>query len=119
VLDDVENFETAVERAREKFPTSMLVKFFYGLMLKKTGKKKEGMKLLKEIEYEGEAAYNFADEMRQLGRTLYNAGKVGLAHDLFRETSKSHGFLSTFQRPIMSYPELVRLLKVGLIWMHI
>ena len=108
VLDDVENFETAVERAREKFPTSMLVKFFYGLMLKKVGKKKEGMKLLKEIEYDGDGAYSFADEMRQIGRSLYNAGKVSQAHDLFRETSKTHGFLSTFQRPIMTFPDLVR-----------
>jgi len=34
----------------------MLVKFLYGLMLKRIGKKKEGMKVLKEIEYEGDGA---------------------------------------------------------------
>jgi len=44
--------------------------------------------------------------MRQLGHNLYNRGEVGRAHELFRETSKVHGFMSLFQRPIMSYPDL-------------
>ena len=56
VLDDSVAMETAVERAREKFPESTLIKFFYGLVLKMTDRKKEGNKLLREIEYEGDAA---------------------------------------------------------------
>ena len=44
--------------------------------------------------------------MRQLGHHLYNRGQVERAHELFRETSKVHGFMSLFQRPVMSVPDL-------------
>jgi hypothetical protein len=56
VMDDTVAMETAVERARARFPESTLIKFFYGLLLKMTDRKKEGNKLLREIEYEGDAA---------------------------------------------------------------
>ena len=107
-IDDVQNFERSVERARVNFPGSMMIKFFYGLMLKRTGRKKEGAKLLKEVEYEGESALQFAEEISQVGRGLYNRGRIAQAHELFRETSKTHGYLSTFQRPVFSNPDLVK-----------
>jgi len=107
MLDDLINLEKTLDRARENFPRSMMIKFFYGLMLKRTGRKKEGMKVLKEVEYEGESALQFAEEISQIGRGLYNRGRIAQAHELFRETSKTHGYLSTFQRPVFSYPDLV------------
>ena len=109
-MDDVENLERSVERGLKDFPKSMMIKFFYGLMLKRTGRKKEGVKALKEVEYEGEGALQFAEEISQVGRGLYNRGRIAQAHELFRETSKTHGYLSTFQRPVFSNPDLVKIL---------
>ena len=63
VLDDLEAFETSLERAQGLFPDSILLKFFHAILLKRTGKKKEGNKMLREIEYEGDAATQFADEV--------------------------------------------------------
>ncbi len=37
--------------------------------------KKEGNKLLHEIDFSPETAVQFADEMEQIGRALYNRGK--------------------------------------------
>jgi len=37
VLDDLESFETSLERARGLFPESILLKFFTAILLKRTG----------------------------------------------------------------------------------
>ena len=76
VIDDFVAMETAVERARMRFPESTLLKFFNGILLKKLHKKKEGNAMLREVEFEGDSATQFADEMRQLGNVLYNRGQV-------------------------------------------
>jgi hypothetical protein len=76
VMDDLVAMETAVERASMRFPDSILLKFLHGILLKKLHKKKEGNAMLREVEFEGESATQFADEMRQLGNNLYNRGKV-------------------------------------------
>lgn len=107
MLDDLQNLEKTLDQARENYPRSMMVKFFYGLLLKRTGRKKAGMKILKEVEYEGEAALQFAEEISEVGRGLYNRGRIAQAHELYMETSKTHGYLSTFQRPVFSNPDLV------------
>lgn len=106
VLENWEALETALDRAAEKFPGSTLLKFFKGLLLKHKNNKKEANKILREIQYESESASQFADEMEHIGLAFYNMGKPAKALELFREVSKTHAYLNSYQRPALPNPDL-------------
>ena len=71
-------------------------------MLKSTGKKKEGNRLLRSIDSEGLDTNRLSHEMNLSGSMLYNNGLYTLARLVFQEASKLHIFKSKFQRPVIS-----------------
>ena len=70
-------------------------------MLKSTGKKKEGNRLLRSIDSEGLDTNRLSHEMNLSGSMLYNNGLYTLARLVFQEASKLHIFKSKFQRPVV------------------
>ncbi len=72
--------------------------------MKLTDKKKEGNKLLRNIDAEATDTSRFGHELTQLGNALFNTGKEHVARLVYQEASRLHVFLSQYQRPTLIIP---------------
>ena len=79
-------------------------KFFRGIVLKSTSRKKEGNRLLRSIDSEGIDAARLSHELNLFSNTLFNNGLDDLARLIFQEASKLHIFKSKYQRPVITIP---------------
>ena len=105
--DEVKAFDVEIERATEQFPNDTSVKFYKGLMLKLTDRKKEGNKVLRSIEFEeGKDNSEFLSDLTYLGMHLYNQGKSVVANAIYQEASRMHLFQSPHQRTLLSMPDV-------------
>ena len=101
-------FDVEIERATQQFPNDTSVKFYKGLMLKLTDRKKEGNKVLRSIEFEeGKDNSEFLSDLTYLGMHLYNHGKTVVANAIYQEASRMHLFQSPHQRTLLSMPPRV------------
>merc|ERR1719412_308074 len=77
---EISDFEKALERAIELNPKDLAVKFYKGLMLKMTDRKKEGNKLLRSLDLADGSTDNteFTHDIQTLGYYYNNQGKLDL-----------------------------------------
>ena len=77
------------------------MQFFEGLLLKMTGQKKEGNKLLRSIDSSVDMT-EVNHDMNRFGRLLHNEGLDSYARMLYQECSKLHIFMNQYQRPVVT-----------------
>ena len=94
--------EKATDLALEGRENSFNLQMFKGLLMKTTGRKKEGNRLLRSLDSEKIDKVVTSHDTNLFAQALFNVGKYDFARMLIQESSKHHIFLSHYQRPVLS-----------------
>ncbi len=91
-----------------------ILQFYKGVILKFTGRKKEGNKLLRSVDSERFDTITLSHDINVFASMLFNNGDEAFARLMLQEASKLHIFLSQYQRPVLVLPG--KILETDPIW---